>query len=405
MAKEGSFAIEALKGSAGKSTFSLSGRVNSFYSKDWTAIIRGTVDPELNEALTLGRKDLAAMLEPQGKASAAVDITASATRSSVKARINLKDSAFTVPSVMQKTAGTPGNLVISTRYLPAGELEVDSFELQLEQTKINGSLQVKPEREPWLRAQLTAAEVPLVTLNQLPAVKFDSGTGSISTTIWCQQPTAETLQYQGLATIKNATGNVPGLSKAFKNLATTIDFKKQKAIVRDASFMLGKLHAKADAVIDGFSTPRISGKLRTHVLDLQEIIDLFSAPNDNASTATTDMKKTAPDFSSHVQIEADSVLAGNITTGRATATWYASGTAHRFEPVVIQAFDGVLEGKFALGVKDTGVTWEADFKGRDMNLKTISDCLITNDARGKISGLLSGGGIFRESALTGRKMC
>ena len=40
-AKEGVFAIDALKGSAGKSTFSLSGRLNNFFSKDWNAVLPG----------------------------------------------------------------------------------------------------------------------------------------------------------------------------------------------------------------------------------------------------------------------------------------------------------------------------------------------------------------------------
>jgi hypothetical protein len=391
-AKEGVFAIDALKGSAGKSTFSLSGRLNNFFSKDWNAFLQGTVDPDLKEALTLAGKDIAAKLEPQGKAAAVVDIFASSRQSSLKARCNLKDSAFTIPAVMRKPTGTPGNLVVSARYVPSGELVIDPFSLQIGKAELSGTLQINPGKEPWLQAQIKTADAPLVTLNQLPAVKFDKGTASISTKIWCQKPSAETTQYKGVATIKNATVLVQCLSKAFKNLAATIDFENQKAVVRDTSFMLGKSLYKAEAVIESFSAQRISGKLHTNVLDLDEITNLFAGQDDSASSTSATAQKGVQDFSSQVLIEADSVLAGSITTGRTSTTWYASGTAHRFEPVIIKAFDGMLQGKFALGVKDTEVTWTADFSGHDMNLKKISDCLSNSDTRGKISGLLGGEG-------------
>jgi len=391
-AKEGVFAIDALKGSAGKSTFSLSGRLNSFFSKDWNAVFQGTVDPDLKEALTLAGKDIAAKLDPQGKAAAVVNISASSRQSSLKARCNLKDSAFTIPAVMRKPAGIPGNLVISARYVPAGELVIDPFSLQMEKAELSGAVQVTPGKEPWLQAQLKTADAPLVTLNQLPAVKFDKGTASVNTKIWRQQPTAETTQYKGVATIKNATVLVQGLSKAFKNLAATIEFENQKAVVRDTSFLIGKATCSAEAVIESFSAPRINGKLHTNVLDLYEITNLFSVPDDSAQPPPAAGRQGGQDFSSQMLIEADTVLAGNITTGLATTTWYASGTAHRFEPVIIKAFDGILQGKFELGVKETGVTWTADFSGHNMNLKKISDRLIKGDTKGKISGLLSGEG-------------
>jgi hypothetical protein len=368
----------------------LSGTCDNIWQQERAAHIRGTASIALEEALALTGKDLVATLEPKGRADATIALNGSMAQIDLETTINLLNAGFTIPQVMRKETNTPGTLIVDAKHDMGHAFLIDNFELTLDNARIEGNVQVTPKNEPWLKTTFTTSGFPLMHLDRLPSVSFKDGTLALTGEVWQETPSHKDLHYRGNATIEQATLIAQLLKEPVRDLDARIEIADQHADLPSASFAVGESRYQLQAEVSGFSVPRITGRLYTDALDINEIVSAFAKQKPGGKKTTSSKTPTRPNFSIELLIEADAMCAGKFRTGAVSTIWHTSGRIQEFYPIAIDAYRGNLRGGFYLALLGNNAYWVSDFSGQNMNLEVVVDHLLEETIKGDVkNGLLS----------------
>jgi hypothetical protein len=243
---------------------------------------------------------------------------------------------------------------------------------------------------------LTTSGFSLEHLNRLPGVRFAEGTCGLFAKVWQSNPSSEDFHYSGEGVVDGAALVVKIMNEPFKNLSGRLEIVDNKALLHEASFSLGESLYRLDAEVTDFNTPRITGQLRTDLLDINKIIDAFAKQGDVSQEAPPSPGTSPPDFSLELQVGADAMHFGKVKTGAVSTLWYTSGRVQQFDPLQIKAFGGTLGGKLELAILEEGITWKTDLKGEEMIIEDISNQLFEGGER--VKGTVSAQGKLRGRA-------
>ena len=179
------------------------------------------------------------------------------------------------------------------------------------------------------------------------------------------------------------------------NLGATVDVVSKKATVHPATLLLGESHYQIQVEVTDFTTPRIVGKLSADVLNIDEIVSLFTRSKNSAEQSASSKASNKPGFSAEVVIEADSLRFGKFKTGAVSTIWRTSGRTQEFNPFTIDAYGGNLRGRFSLDALKNGTTWSIDVNGENMLLEAVCDQFLKGTIKDEVKGLLSAKGTLR----------
>ena len=385
--EDGLFTVDTLTTYLGKSTLALSGTLNNIWKKERSANLKGTTGLSLKEVVNLTNLDVLSSYQLRGIADASINLVASAEQVGLTTTIDLDNANFSVPQIMDKQIGTPGKLSLDLHYIFPDELVVDNFELSIGRNKISGNLAVQPKRDPWLNTSFYTTNFSLGHLNRLPALNLEEGTLDLSAKVWQSK---EGLRFSTDAVIDDASLTVMPMNQPFEKLDGWIKADNNKATLHTNSFFFRESLYQLDADITDFNTPRITGHLRTDLLDINDIIDAFSQQGKMTKESSPASGISPPDFSLELYVSADAMHFGTVKTGPVSTTWKTSGRVQQFDPLQIQAFGGTLGGMFELAVLKDGISWRTDLSGQDMIIEEIFTQLFEESER--VKGILNAQG-------------
>jgi len=401
--EEGLFTVDAINAHFGKNALSLSGTLSNLWNQERTGHLKGTADIPLEDVVALAKIDTLSNFDLKGMVTASIALTASAEQLGLNTKFDLNNIGFSVPHLMNKQQGTPASLAVEAQYTVPDKLIIDTFELVFEKDKITGNAQVQTGTDPGFQVSLATSSFSLAHLNQIPVVGFPEGSAGISAKIWQSKSSSKDIQYSGDITVDNATLTVEPMNEPFKKINAQIKVADQKADIPAASFLFGESHYRLEAEITELTTPKILGKVRGDVLDVNRIIAAFKKPKDKPEKKTSSSGTKGLDFSLELDVEADEMLLDKFRTGTVSTTWHTTGRVQRFHPVQIAAFGGTLGGTFELAVMKEGTSWTTDCKGQQMKLEELWPQLYGEEkertAKGyfNVEGTLSGGGSSPEN--------
>jgi uncharacterized protein involved in outer membrane biogenesis len=176
------------------------------------------------------------------------------------------------------------------------------------------------------------------------------------------------------------------------NLGVNVDVLNKKATVHPATLLLGESHYQIQVEVTDFTTPRIVGKISCDVLNIDEIVSLFTRSKTGAEQSASSKSSNKPAFSAEVVIEADTLRFGRFKTGAVSTIWRTSGRTQEFSPFQLDAFGGELEGVFDLTILEKGTSWHIDFTGKEMALELVFDQFLVGTVESEAKGLLSAKG-------------
>jgi hypothetical protein len=180
------------------------------------------------------------------------------------------------------------------------------------------------------------------------------------------------------------------------NLGATVDVVSKKATVHPATLLLGESHYQIQVEVTDFTTPRIVGKLSADVLNIDEIVSLFTRSKTSAEQSTSPKSSTQPGFSAEVVVKADSMRFGKLKTGAVSTIWRTSDRKQEFSPFHLDAFGGELEGVFDLTILENGTSWHINFTGKELALELVCDQFLEEGTiKDEAKGLLSAKGTLR----------
>jgi uncharacterized protein involved in outer membrane biogenesis len=392
--EEGLLNLDTLKAYIGKSTLSLSGTLSNLWHQERTALLKGTTEISLDEVTKITTADTLPDFAIRGMANASIVLTASAKQVDLTTTIDLLRADIAVPQLIHKTSGAPCELSIKALYSIPDELLIDEFALVLGKDKLAGKAQLVPAEDPWLQISFTTSGFSLEHLNRLPGVTFAEGTCGLFAKVWQSNPSSEDFHYSGEGLVDGAALVVKTMNEPFKNLSGRLEIVDNKAMLHEAFFLLGESQYRLDAEVTDFSTPRITGQLRTDLLDINKLIDAFDEQEDVSKEAPPSPETSPPDFSLELQVDADALHFDKVKTGAVSTLWKTSGRVQQFDPLQIKAFGGTLGGKLELAILEEGITWKTALKGEEMIIEDISNQLFEEGERvkGTVSaqGTLSG---------------
>jgi hypothetical protein len=388
--EEGVFTVDVPNAYFGKSTLSLSGTLSNLWNKERKAVLKGTTEISLDEVNKLTTAADLADFTIRGMANASIALSASAEQVDLTTTIDLLPTDITVPQLIHKTSGAPCELSIKALYSLPDELRIDEFALVLGNDKLTGKAQLFPAEDPWLQISLTTSGFSLEHLNRVPAVKFAEGTLGLSAKVWQSNPTSEDFHYSGEGVVDGAAFIVEKMNEPFKNLSGRLEIVDNKAMLHGASFFFGESLYRLNAEVTDFSTPRITGQLRTDLLDINEIIDAFAHSKEVPEESPPSPGTPPPDFSLELHVGAEALHFGKVKTGAVSTTWKTSGRVQQFDPLHIEAFGGRLGEMFELAILEDGITWKTHLKGEKMILADITTQLFEESER--VKGILSAQG-------------
>jgi hypothetical protein len=391
---DGKLTLDPFKADFGKNTLSLSGTLRNPWHKERTALLKGTTAISLDEVAKLTHGTPLADVTIGGMANASIVLTASAEQVDLTTTIDLLRTDIILPQLIHKTSGAPCELSIKALYSIPDELLIDEFALVLGKDKLAGKAQLVPAEDPWLQISFTTSGFSLEHLNRLPGVTFAEGTCGLFAKVWQSNPSSEDFHYSGEGLVDGAALVVKTMNEPFKNLSGRLEIVDNKAMLHEAFFLLGESQYRLDAEVTDFSTPRITGQLRTDLLDINKLIDAFDEQEDVSKEAPPSPETSPPDFSLELQVDADALHFDKVKTGAVSTLWKTSGRVQQFDPLQIKAFGGTLGGKLELAILEEGITWKTALKGEEMIIEDISNQLFEEGERvkGTVSaqGTLSG---------------
>ncbi len=179
------------------------------------------------------------------------------------------------------------------------------------------------------------------------------------------------------------------------NLSATVDVVSKKVTIHPATLLLGESRYRVQGKITDFNTPRIVGKLFADVLNIDEIIRLFTGLKTSAGKSGSPKSPKKPGFSAEVVIEADSLRFGKLRTGAVSTLWQTSDRKQEFSPFHLEAFGGELKGVFDFTIVEGSTSWHIDFTGKEMALELIFNQFLEGATKREVKGLLSAKGTLR----------
>jgi hypothetical protein len=238
---------------------------------------------------------------------------------------------------------------------------------------------LKPGAEPWVRASAVTSDFPLEILDSLPAIAFERGTLALAAEVWQSSPAEKKMSHAGNAEIRDATLVSKALDGPFENLNAKVKWDSHGGTVESTSFSFANSMYHARAEISDFSRPQIVGSLKTDTINVRQMAAVVGGQGQRADDEKTRDREQPPSsqesalhaFSMKMLVEADSVYAGDVTTGPVLTTWQASAESHSFDPLRVQVFGGEVNGLLAIDTSEEDVRWRTEFEGRDMQLENM----------------------------------
>jgi len=396
LTNEGVFEVAALDVSYGQCGLSFSGVCADLWSDNRSIRLEGTGGIVLAEAVKPAGAEMVATIEPEGKASVVVELTGSMKQVELKTSIDITGAGFTMPQLMRKQAGAPGSLAIDAYYALPGEFIVDGFKLALGDEKLTGKAQIKPGSEPWAQASIRAVDFPLDALDRLPSVGFErEGRASFAARAWQSTRGQNRMSYRGKGKIEHALLAAAALNYSISIESAMIEFENDRVSMRSASVSFAGSSCTVAAEMTDFDNPRITGMIRADTIDLDKIARAFAKDETGAEILqpASDEAKTGSNISAEIEIEANSLKAGDLRTGPVSTTLKASGKTYAFAPFDMEIFGGRLGGSIVLDSSGRYLQWATDFEGRDMRLEELAGQFQKGEM--KFKGLLYGKGSLR----------
>jgi hypothetical protein len=396
-ADEARFELASLDTAFGKSRLLLTGSCTNLWSDDRTTSVKGTANVMLAEALAPFGENLMANLEPEGSAHIEFELAGTVNRVDWKTDIDLTGAGLTIPKVMHKPPETHGSLKMDGRYLKPTELVADNIDLMIGHTQALGKASIRTDAEPWLEGSVNARNISLQTLDRLPNVRFNGGTGTADLKFWKTKPTNEPMSYEGEARIEQGLLVVDALKDPVEITDMVIELSGGTASM-ESSFIFGEMPNNLRAEVTDFSKPRITGTLQTETINIDKLTKAFAEREHSEDQADEKEESDAePRFSLELMLEANSLYAIGIETGPVATTWSTEGKSHTFEPYRIDAFGGQLAGTLEIIPGKGPVTWTADISGENLRVEEIS-AQLRSDKNATIKGPLRARGILNGSA-------
>ncbi len=367
----GSLKISKLSTIIGKSQLSATGKCSNVWSDTREMHFEGKGSFTLKEISRI-IDEPKNNFEPSGVATAHFQLDGHSNQFDIQTVFDLLNAGVTIPHVLRKEAGTPGTLKVQAQYVPPGNLVIEDFEFALGADKVQGQARLSPSSQPCAQVSLESVNFPLKKLNRLDGAHFDKGSAVISVEANRATPESE-VEISGKALLQDADLSTNILAEPFRNLYASVSADKSRAIISEASFSLGSSLYHGEGEVSDFEEPQISGSIRTPLLNVNEIVDAIGRKSDETVDSQPDEEKDKREVTLRLLVAADSMYAGNITTGPVTTTWTIEQGVHKFETATISSFGGTLKGDLELRGTEDGLRWEAQFDGERLRLEQVAE--------------------------------